>query len=257
VDRAISRLDLRLALRALPAAPTLTLVGVPIRLDLSCVFALALASWTVADAILPEAAPGRAARAYWAGGTTAALLLLASLGIHELAHAVAARRVGLRVRGITLSLLGGALELADRPTTALNELRVAVAGPLANLVLAIAAAITHVALVELGADPLSAAVAGVLAMLNTFIALFNLVPAVPLDGGRIAAALVWLITGRQDVAARTLSVAGRLLGGVCLFLCVMGSASGDAGIALWLALIGLALWSGEPAPADRRVAIQA
>ena len=255
--RAAFELDLRSSVRALPVAPALTLLGIPVALELSCVFTLALASWTVADAILPLAAPGRPALAYWTGGTTTALLLLASLAAHELAHALAARRADVRLRGISLSLFGGAIELAEPPRSAADELRIAIAGPLANFGLAVAMAVTHVVLVEMAVDPLTAAVPAVLAVLNAGLALANLIPAAPLDGGRIANALLWRITGQPGVATRALATLGRILAGLFLGVCFMSSISGDAGLALWAGLIGLTLWKEEPATRDRRVAVQA
>jgi Zn-dependent protease len=251
-----SELDFQPAVRALPAAPALTLLGVPVRLELSCVFAFALASWTIADAMLPEAAPGHSARAYWTGGTTAGLLLLTSLGVHELAHGLAARRAGLRVRDITLSIFGGAIALTEQPRTPGEELRIAVAGPAANIGLAGIAVVAHVALVELGADPLSAAVAAFVALFNFGIAAFNVIPAAPLDGGRILGALLWRVTGQRGVAGRMLDMVGRSVGAAFLGLCLLSSASGDAGIALWSGLIGLVLWHEGTRPANRRVALQ-
>jgi Zn-dependent protease len=224
-----------------------TLFGIPVTFDLSCAVGTVLGAWTVADGVLPVVAPGKTVLAYAAGGAAAALLVAMSVVLHEVAHAAAARRAGVGVRGMTLSLFGGVTELGESPRTARAALRIALAGPVASLALAAIAAAAHVVLVETGAAPLAAAIPAVAAVANLAIASFNAIPALPLDGGHVIAAAIWGLTGRPASGVRVMAALGRLLGLTLLALAIVGSASGDAALALWLALIGLVVWrDAEP-----------
>jgi Zn-dependent protease len=215
--------------------------GVPVSIAPSWVLGIALTAWTVGDALLPDAVPGRSTAAYATAAIATAAALAFSLALHEAAHSAVARRAGLDVRRITLSFLGGALELADAPLTPGVELRVALAGPVASGLLAVAATIAHVLFVALGMDPLFAMGAAVVALGNLLIAVLNCIPALPLDGGRALHAALWALSGREAFGAGLASVAGRTLGVSLLALAVVASASADAALAIWLGLLGLSL----------------
>jgi Zn-dependent protease len=219
----------------------LALFGVALRLDVSWVFGLGLAAWTFADAVLPLDVPDRTPAAYTVAGSVAALLVVASLVLHEAGHWLVARRAGLPVTRLALSLVGGTLELGAAPRTAGSELRIAVAGPLVSLLTAVLAAIAHIVLVESNADPLTASVAAVVGVANLAVAVLNLLPGLPLDGGRILKAAVWAITADESRATHIATAAGRLLAGALLTLAVVASASGDAAAAIWSAALGLTL----------------
>ena len=219
----------------------LTLFGVALRLDVSWVFGLGLAAWTFADAVLPLDVPDRTPVAYTAAGSVAALLVAASLVLHEAGHWLVARRAGLPVTRLAVSLVGGTLELGAAPRTAGSELRIAVAGPLVSLLTAVLAAMAHIVLVESNADPLTASVAAVVGVANLAVAVLNLLPGLPLDGGRVLKAAVWALTADESRAARIATTAGRLLAGALLTLAVVASASGDAAAAIWSAALGLTL----------------
>jgi Zn-dependent protease len=168
---------------------------------------------------------------------------------HEFGHAIAARRAGIRVRRMALSLFGGVTELVQTPWTPGIAFRIAIAGPVASTVLAVAAAIAHVILVEADADPLTSAILALAAAANLAIAAINLLPGLPLDGGHVVAAALWRFTGQPADAGRSAATLGRLLGIGMIAVAIIGSASGDAGLALWLALFGIAIWSGAEPPA--------
>lgn len=219
----------------------LALFGVALRLDVSWVFGLGLAAWTFTDAVLPLDVPDRTPGAYAMAGTVAALLVVGSLALHEAGHWLVARRAGLPVTRLALSLVGGTLELGAAPRTAGSEVRIAVAGPLVSLLTAVLAAIAHIVLVESNADPLMASVAAVVGVANLAVAVLNLLPGLPLDGGRVLKAAVWGMSGDEARATHVAASAGRLLAGALLTLAVIASASGDAAAAIWSAALGLTL----------------
>jgi Zn-dependent protease len=215
--------------------------GVPLRLDVSWVFGLGLATWTFADGVLPLEAPDRTTGAYTAAGALTALLVFGSLALHEGGHWLIARRAGLPVARLVLSLVGGSLELGAPPRSPATEFRLALGGPLASLATAALAAVVHVLLVEAGVDPLLTAVAAVVAVANVGVAALNLLPGLPLDGGRMLRAAIWATTGDEATATRLAVGAGRVLGSTLLVLAVVASASGDAATAIWSGALGLTI----------------
>jgi Zn-dependent protease len=232
---------------ARPRGHALTLRGVPITADITWLLGLGLAAWTFAGGVLPAAVPGRQTAEYTLAGSAAALLLLGSLVLHEGGHWMAARRAGLPVTGLRLTLMGGALTLGAAPRTPGAEARVAAAGPLASLGAAAGAALAHVVLVELDADPLLATVPALVVAGNLLVTAVNLLPGLPLDGGRVLRAVLWRATGDAAAATRVAHRAGRLVAGALVVLAVVASASGDAGVAVWAGLLAVALDVSAPA----------
>lgn len=228
------------ASRVFVPRPALTLYGAPLAFDVSCFAALGLGAWTFADGLLPATVDGRSATAYWSAGAAGALLVLLSLVLHEAGHCLLARRAGVGARRVAVSLFGGVTELDGDPAPAL-ELRIALAGPAASLVGAAAAAIAHVLFVELDGDPLGASVLAAVAVVNLGLALVNLLPAWPLDGGRALRAVIALAAGSPAVATRVARALGRWLGRGLIVLAVIASAAGDVPAALWASLTGLVL----------------
>jgi Zn-dependent protease len=168
----------------------------------------------------------------------AALLLFASVLLHELAHALVAVRHGVPVGGITLHIFGGVSQLDSEPETPRGEFLIAIVGPLTSFAIA---GISH-GLGRLVTGPSwPDALAGYLAAVNLVVGVFNLLPAFPLDGGRVLRAALWAWTGRLDSATR---VASRLGSALALLMVVVGLVrdfSGDVMAGLWFALIGLFL----------------
>ena len=246
---------LRLGLGRRPAHAVWTLAGIPVTVAPSWLLGVGLTAWTVADAVLPEAVPGRSAGAYATIGVATAAMLALTLALHEAAHCAVARRAGLGVRRITLSFLGGVLELAEPAATPAVEARVALAGPLASAGAALLATAAHLMLVAASVDPLLPAAAAVIAISNVLIAAFNCLPALPLDGGRVLHAAVWARTGREATGARLAILTGRGLGVVLLGVAIVASASGEAALAIWLGLMGLMLRAGRSSkPVDNPTA---
>lgn len=213
--------------------------GIEVDVDPSWLLVFALVVWGVSGGYLPRRYPGQSPASYLGAGTATALLAFASVLVHEYCHCLAARSVGIRVRRITLFLFGGVSHMPDEAPTPAAELRIALAGPLSSLALSAAFGAATLAWGRPGS--LLAAVLGYLAAINLTLAIFNLVPGFPLDGGRVLRALVWWRTGSLTRATQVAAAAGK---GFSVLLMVLGGLQILAGSlvgGLWLILIGLFL----------------
>ncbi|WP_181663147.1 site-2 protease family protein [Actinomadura madurae] len=191
----------------------------------------------LARAILPAADPSASANARWAVAVVTAVLFMLSLAAHEFAHALVARHHGVRVGSITLWMLGGVAELDDEAPDARADLRIAGVGPLTSAAAAVVFAGASAAGNALGVPVLLIASLSWLAATNALIALFNLIPGAPLDGGRVLRALLWRRSGNRARATRAAQHAGLTLGRVLIgsgLLMVLVSWFNG----LWLALVG-------------------
>jgi Zn-dependent protease/CBS domain-containing protein len=222
------------------------IAGIDVGINWSWLVVFALITWSLAAGVFPDQDPGLADGAYLAMGVAAAVLFFASLLAHELGHAVTARREGMELDGITLWLFGGVARFKGMFPSAAAELKIALAGPAVSL--AIGAACS---LLAWGVG-LPAGVDGVVAWLgyaNLILLAFNLLPALPLDGGRVLRALLWRrrdYAWATDVAASIGRGFGYLLVAGGLFLLIFQGAFGGA----WLAFIGWFLL--QAAGAERR-----
>jgi Zn-dependent protease/CBS domain-containing protein len=219
------------------------LAGIEIGLHWSLAIALVLIVWTLAGQFFPELAPDQPQSAYWLVSLLAAVLFYVSLLSHEMGHALVARRLGVNVEGITLWIFGGVARLGGDAATAGAEARIAIAGPLVSLVLAAAFGLITFGLDAAGGPALAEAGAFWLALSNGMLLVFNLVPAYPLDGGRILRAWLWGRRGNRYRATSTAAAFSR----VCAFLMIAGGMllfflQRDLG-GVWLVFIGLFLLS--------------
>lgn len=217
----------------------LRLFGFEVRFDITWLMLVALVVWTLSAGYFPSLYQDLSMRTYIWMGVLAALGLIASLVIHELSHSLVARRFGMNIRGITLFMLGGAAEMAEEPPTPRAEFLMAAAGPAASLVLA---AVFYLAATAFSQTDLPAPFLGIityLAGINVILALFNLVPAFPLDGGRLLRAVLWAMRGDIRWATR---IAANLGGGFGIALILLGIYSifvGNFVSGMWAFLIGL------------------
>jgi len=224
-----------------------TAFGFPIRIDVSWFVIAALVTWTLArqsfpalvQTLSPEGAPGGVSPGgYWVMGLIGALLLFASVLLHELAHAVVARGFGIEMRGITLFIFGGVAEMNDEPPDAPSELQVAIAGPVASLLLAFTFGGLAWAAWSWELPTAVVVVSLYLALINASLAIFNMVPAFPLDGGRVLRSVLWYLWHDLPRATRITASLGSGLGLLLIVLGIVGVLSGNL-FAIWWALIGL------------------
>jgi len=218
----------------------------PIRIHYSWVLTVSVVSALFA-VLYFRGLPGVSAAGAAALGVVTSVLLLASVLVHELAHAAAAARSGLKVSGITLRVFGGATELEGHPRGAATELRIALAGPFMTLVLFVL--FLAVGQLLTGAPEPVRAVTNNLALINGLLLAFNLIPAVPLDGGRILRAVLWAVWDRPLAATRAVAATGGAFGllmvafGILALFGGSGAAGGAVRLVLgaWFVLIGLNL----------------
>jgi Zn-dependent protease/CBS domain-containing protein len=213
--------------------------GIRIGANWSLIPIFVLIVWGLAAGQLPHAAPGYSAAAYFGTAAWAGVLFFASLLAHELAHALEARRRNIAVDGIVLWVLGGVSKLRGEPADPRDELRIAIVGPATSLALALGFfGLSRLA----GADQSASLVAGAfgwLGWVNAALGVFNLVPALPLDGGRVLRSLLWRHWGRKQRATVIAAGAGRVFGFGFMALGVAGFLAGIAGLSgLWLAVVG-------------------
>jgi Zn-dependent protease/CBS domain-containing protein len=220
------------------------LSGISIDLDYSWFLIVALLAWTLAVSYFPAEYPGWAGAEYWLIGIVSAVMLFVSVLIHELAHALVARHYGIEVSRITLFLFGGVAQIAAEPSSATEEFWIAIVGPIASF--ALAAFLWEIEPFIVSRAAL--AVVRYLAWLNLILALFNLIPGFPLDGGRVFRAIMWRFTGDYHRATVAAATAGRFFGFLMIFWGVWRAFTGDIGGGIWIAIIG---WFLESAAASQ------
>ena len=226
------------------------IAGVEIGANWTWLIVVVLVAWSLADGVFPETNPGLANRTYVVMAVIAVLVFFACLLLHELGHATQAQREGMAIDGITLWVFGGVARFRGSFPSAGAEFRIAIAGPLVSLALG-----TLFLAVSLAA-PLPSAVDGVvywLGSINLILLAFNLLPALPLDGGRVLRAALWQVKGDFAAATRTAAALGRLFGQILIaggvFLALFAASFGG----LWLALIGWFLLHAAEAEANAAI----
>lgn len=224
-----------------PAPRRPHLFGVPIRIDLSWVLAAFLIGGSLVSGAFPQLYAGLAHRSYVAMAVIAVVGLGVSILLHELAHTLVGRRFGVRVERITLFFFGGVAEMSLPPRTALGELLMAAAGPAFSLVLGLMLAAGAGALQAAQAGPVWVNAVGYLAAVNVMLAVFNMAPAFPLDGGRVLHAVLWLVLRRKAAAT---DLALKISGLIAVLVAVAGAAlvlRGEVVGGLWWILMAFFL----------------
>lgn len=206
----------------------------------------ALIAFLLGDSVLPAAMPYQSAALYWSVAVPGAITFVGSLLAHELAHALVARRRGIRVRSVTLWMLGGMTRLDGDPETPRSDLAIAIAGPLTSVLLGLLLLGSGIGLRLVTADAVVGVVATVcfwLGAMNVMLAAFNLLPGAPLDGGRILRAAIWWWRGDRTTAELAATQAGKVVGGTLIavgiaMIVLLGRLDG-----LWVAIVGWFLTS--------------
>ena len=208
-----------------------SLFGIPFYLNASWFLVLLFFSWTYGNGLATQF-PDLVGIGPWLLGFGTAILLFSSVLAHELGHSLVAKQQGIEVKSITLFLFGGLASLEEESKTPTGAFAIAIAGPAVSVLLW--------ALLSFGGMQLSmsgpiAAIVGFLATINLFLALFNMIPGLPLDGGNVLKAAVWKITGNRYRGIRIAARAGQVVGGVAI-------ASGIITLSIWNGLIGWFLY---------------
>ncbi len=221
-----------------------------VKIDPSWIIIALLITWSLASGLFPSYYEGLSSSTYWLMGIAGAVLLFASLIAHELTHSLVARRFGMPMHGITLFIFGGVAEMGEEPPSSKAEFYMALSGPLISVFIGL---IFHIALI-FGGDFLPAPVEGVMSYLrwiNWVLAAFNLIPAFPLDGGRVLRAILW--TYKKDLRWSTKiatfigSAFGLLLSILGVFYLILGAFIGG----IWWILIGMFIRNASKMSYDR------
>lgn len=214
------------------------ILGIRVSVDYTWFIVFALFAWSLSAGYFPQHVPGLTRPEYLLMGAVSALLLFICVLIHELSHSYVSNLLGLGIDEITLFIFGGVARLSREPDDAKTELKIAVAGPVASLVLAGLFFLSREVLDRVTDAPVVSEVIGFLVFINIMLLIFNMIPGFPLDGGRVLRALWWMKTGDLKRSTRVASQIGK---GFAVFLIVMGffqMASGYFIQGLWGILIG-------------------
>ncbi len=221
--------------------PLFRISGFQVAIAPSWLVLAALVAWSLSTGFFPYQVEDLGAGWYWLMGAVGAVGLFVSIILHELSHSLVARRSGVPMRGITLFLFGGLAETGDEPGRARDEFLIAVVGPVASLLLGAVFLALGGASASAGWPRPFGAVLDYLGVINIVLAGFNLLPAYPLDGGRILRAALWGWRGRVTWATRVASRIGQGFGLLLVALGVFRLLAGMAVGGLWMVLIGLFL----------------
>ncbi len=216
-----------------------TIFGFKVSIDLSWVLLAVLVAWSLAAGLFPAHFGGHAPATYWWMGAAGALGLFLSIVFHEFWHSLVARHYGLPMRGITLFIFGGVAEMEDEPQNAKTELLMAIAGPISSAVLGL---LFLLAYWGSGTVNWPGPVSGVLmylGWLNLVLAAFNMIPAFPLDGGRVLRSLLWYARGDLAWSTRIASAFGSGIGVLLIVLGLLTFIAGAVIPGIWYFLIGM------------------
>lgn len=218
------------------------LLGIPIEINPSWFLIFFLVVWSLGAQVFPVWQPGLSVATYWALGVVAALVLFGSLLLHEMAHSLMSRRYGIEVRRITLFLFGGVSEAGEEMPSPRAEFWIAIVGPLTSLALALVFFALSWSAQAAGLPSALSSALGWLGLINVVLALFNLIPGFPLDGGRVLRAAVWARTGDLRKATRWASYGGRAFAMVLIGVGIARLFGGNWFGGMWLGILGWLLY---------------
>jgi Zn-dependent protease/CBS domain-containing protein len=234
------------------------IVGIDIGVHYTWIFIFILFSWSLAASIFPAQHKDWSTATYWIAGVITTLILFISVLLHELAHSLVAKARGMKVSSITLFIFGGVSNLEEEPEKPRTEFFMAIIGPLTSLVLgfifwglAIGISGNGLSFLDLingtKQDNALAAVIGYLGWINISLAVFNMIPGFPLDGGRVLRSIIWGSTGSLQKATNAAALIGRLFGFGFIAFGVFEVLGGNWIGGIWIAFIGWFLTSAADA----------
>jgi Zn-dependent protease/CBS domain-containing protein len=216
------------------------LFGFSITIDLSWILLALLVTWSLAAGIFPRQYPGFSSATYWWMGVGGAMGLFACIILHEMGHAIVARKFGIPIKDITLFIFGGVAEMEDEPPSAGSEFLMAIAGPATSVVLsALFFAIYEIGMLTAAGPVPALVVVGYLAWLNIILAIFNMLPAFPLDGGRVLRSALWAWRKNLRWATGIASGFGSAFGIGLIVLGVLSFLTGNLIGGIWWLMIGM------------------
>ena len=215
-----------------------TIRGIKIEINISWLAAFLLISATLATGFFPARYPDWGQDIYWILGSSVAILMLLSIISHELSHSLVANRLGVGVKRITLFIFGGIADLEKEPDSPKKEFLVAIAGPMMSLVLVVVFRAIGVGADYLKLPEYFSVDFLYLSSINLVLAVFNMFPAFPLDGGRVLRAAIWHFTGNLHKATRIASTIGQWFGYFLMFIGLTNMFYGNLINGLWILFIG-------------------
>lgn len=220
--------------------------GIPIAIHPTWLIAFFFIAWTIAS-LFQDFFVSWSATQYWTGAVIGSLALFASVLVHELAHSLVAKRLGLPVDGITLFIFGGVSQIRGRYTRPRDEFFVAFAGPLSSLILGALALLAWILFrPDHGEDPsLLLGIMFYLGFMNIILGVFNLLPGFPLDGGRVLRSVVWGLSSNEGKATRVAATVGNIVAWGLIGFGIYRFLNGDTFGGIWMAFIGLFLQSAS------------
>lgn len=222
--------------------------GIAIEINPSWLLIVGVLAWSLSDGVFPDMYEGWSTATYWIVGTLSALLLFVTVLVHEMAHAVVAIKRGIPVPKITLFIFGGVSHMSKQPRSAGEEFYIAAAGPATSL--GIAAVMGGVTLLLWDVNEQVTAITGYLALVNFVLAIFNILPGFPLDGGRVLRSIAWKKSGSFRTATRVASNVGVAFGVILMVSGVVLILMGYVINGIWFAFIGWFLSGAARGEAD-------
>ncbi|MGQ9543911.1 MAG: site-2 protease family protein [Candidatus Bathyarchaeia archaeon] len=231
--------------------------GISIRIHYTLLLMFFLVVWSLALGYMPQQYPGLSMASYWMIGLVSGVILIASVVIHELCHSIVANRFGIPVRRITLFFLGGVSELPEEPKDPNIELKTAVAGPLSSFAIATLLGALWYLFITSSLQLELVAVAQYGASINVILGAFNLLPAFPLDGGRILRSILWRLSGNVIGATKSAAKVGVGISYLMMFGGFLVAVFGSFFSGLWIIFIGLFIRSGAESGLSQTIISQA
>ena len=216
-----------------------TLFGFRVGIDITWFILALLVTWSLAAGLFPYYFEGYSTATYWWMGAAGTLGLFVSIVFHEFCHSLIARRFGLPMEGITLFIFGGVAEMHDEPQSPKAEFFMAISGPISSVVLGVVFFLLYAAVMFIYRDGPVSAVLLYLGWLNIVLAVFNMIPAFPLDGGRVLRSILWAVKKNLRWATRVAAGFGSAFGILLIFFGILNFIAGAFIGGLWYFLLGM------------------